>query len=379
MTAPIHIWLPGLEAEGGIQLYSRFFLRCLRDTAYFNECCVLLKNDRDPDLEFQDRDRILRYGGWPEFLRTIPFASAALARAYSERPRLIIAGHANFAVLASFLKSHLGIPYWVIVYGLEVWDKRGASVGASLRNADRLISISAFTRDRLIAQQKIASNAFLILPTTFDANRLQPAPKSQALFNKLGLSETDRVILTVCRLAGGDRYKGYDQVIRALPRVMTDVPGVHYVIVGRGEDRQRIEKLIDDLHLEARVHLAGYVPDQELVDYYNLCDVFAMPSKMEGFGIVYLEAMACGKPVLAGNKDGSVDALCGGEFGALVDPDNINEIAQTLIQILRGTYPNPLMYQPEELRKKVVERFGFERFSETLQGYLQEFEKGTAR
>lgn len=378
MTSQIHLWLSGLEAEGGIQLYSRFFLRCLRDTAYLNECSVLLKNDRDPDLEFQD-DRILRCGKWPEFIRTVPFASTALARVYFQRPRLIIAGHANFAVLASFLKSHLGIPYWVIVYGLEVWDERGAKVSASLKKADRLISISSFTRDRLIGEQKIASNAFRILPTTFDAARLQPAPKPQALFNKLGLSETDRVILTVCRLAGGDRYKGYDQVIRALPRVMTEVPGVHYVIVGRGEDRQRIEKVIGDLHLEARVHLAGYVPDQELVDYYNLCDVFAMPSKMEGFGIVYLEAMACGKPVLAGNKDGSVDALCGGEFGALVDPDNVEEVAEALIQILRGTYPNPLMYQPVDLRNNVLERFGFARFRETLHGYLQEFEKGNAR
>jgi glycosyltransferase involved in cell wall biosynthesis len=83
--------------------------------------------------------------------------------------------------------------------------------------------------------------------------------------------------------------------------------------------------------------------------------------------------MACGKPVLAGNKDGSVDTLSGGELGALVDPDNVDEIADALIQILRGTYPNPLMYQPAELCKKVIEKFGFERFSETLRGYLGEF------
>ncbi len=83
--------------------------------------------------------------------------------------------------------------------------------------------------------------------------------------------------------------------------------------------------------------LAGYIPEEELNDHYNLCDVFAMPSKGEGFGIVFLEAMACGKPVLAGNKDGSVDALLGGKLGALVDPDDVAQIAETLIAILGAT------------------------------------------
>jgi len=94
-----------------------------------------------------------------------------------------------------------------------------------------------------------------------------------------------------------------------------------------------------------------------------------MPSKGEGFGIVYLEALACKKPVLGGNQDGAVDALCNGELGALVNPDNVTEIAQTLIQILQKTYPNPLFYQ-SDLQKKVIETFGFERFKQTLANYL---------
>ena len=97
-----------------------------------------------------------------------------------------------------------------------------------------------------------------------------------------------------------------------------------------------------------------------------------MPSKGEGFGIVYLEALACGKPTLGGNQDGAIDALCHGRLGALVDPDNIEEIAQTLIQILQGTYPNSLIYQPEQLRQKVIETYGFEKFKQTLAGYLTE-------
>jgi glycosyltransferase involved in cell wall biosynthesis len=96
-----------------------------------------------------------------------------------------------------------------------------------------------------------------------------------------------------------------------------------------------------------------------------------MPSKREGFGIVYLEALACGKPALGGNQDGAIDALCHGELGALVNPDDTNAIAQTLIEILQGTYPNRLIYQPEALRQKVIDTFGFDRFKQTLGGYLE--------
>lgn len=96
-----------------------------------------------------------------------------------------------------------------------------------------------------------------------------------------------------------------------------------------------------------------------------------MPSKGEGFGIVYLEALACGKPTLGGNQDGAIDPLCQGELGVLVNPDDTQEIAQTLIQILQGTYPHPLLYQPEVLRQKVIERFGFEHFEQTLGSYLE--------
>ena len=111
---------------------------------------------------------------------------------------------------------------------------------------------------------------------------------------------------------------------------------------------------------------AGFIPDEELCDYYNLCDVFAMPSKGEGFGIVYLEALACGKPTIGGNQDGAIDALCNGELGVLVDPDNIEQIAQAIVDILQGKHPLPILYQPDLLRQKVIEIYGFDKFKERL-------------
>jgi glycosyltransferase involved in cell wall biosynthesis len=140
------------------------------------------------------------------------------------------------------------------------------------------------------------------------------------------------------------------------------LPNVRYILGGRGRDRPRVEEMVRQLKLDGSVTLAGYIPDHELRDFYNLSDVFAMPSKREGFGIVFLEALACGKPVLAGNKDGSVDALLDGELGVLVDPDNVSEIGQALSAVLQQQHPLAILRQPEQLRTRVVEAFGYPRF-----------------
>src|SRR5262249_53956544 len=154
------------------------------------------------------------------------------------------------------------------------------------------------------------------LPNTFDSSRFRIGPKPEYLLRRYGLAPEQKIILTVCRLSGSEQYKGYDTILSVLPRVRRVLPGAHYIIAGRGDDKSRIEEMVSSIGLEEAVTLAGYVPDEELCDHYNLCDAFAMPSKNEGFGIVYLEALACGKPTLAGNRDGAVEPLREGELGA---------------------------------------------------------------
>lgn len=354
--------MPGLSFTGGIQNFCQTFLKAIEQNSDSIEMLIFLKNDAPASHPERNHSDYRYFGHLPSVTRTFYFVIAAFIAAVRTRPNLIIVGHANFAVLAALLKYLFGIPYCVIVYGLEVWDERGTRVGRFLRSADTILSISQFTRDKLIRQQHLDPQRFVILPTTFDESRFRPMSSPEQLRNKLGLKQNTRVLLTVCRLEGQGRYKGYDQIIRALKIILEVLPETHYVIVGEGNDEGRIRKLIAELHLENNVALPGFVPDEALVDYYNLCDVFAMPSKQEGFGIVYLEALACGKPVLAGNKDGALDALRNGEFGVLVDPDDVDAIAQTLIQMLQQSYPHPLIYQPELLRQHAIEAFGFERY-----------------
>jgi glycosyltransferase involved in cell wall biosynthesis len=333
----------------------------------------MIKSDRAATTPVSKSVTRYCFGRWPRLLQSAAFTVGLILSAVVYRPSLIVVGHANFAKVARWIKSLLGIPYWVIVYGIDVWDENGRRVAAGLRAADRILAISNFTRDKVIEQLGIEAARFALLPTTFDEARFCPKPTRAALLSKLALRPGQPVILTVCRLSEEERYKGYDQIIRALPKVLRAVPDAHYVIVGRGRDEARIREVVRSLGLGPHVTLAGFVSEQELADYYNLCEVFAMPSKKEGFGIVFLEALACGKAVLAGNRDGSVDAVCGGELGVLIDPDDIDEIARSLIAMLRGSHTLAVLYQPDELRRRVIEAYGSKRFAATIAGYLKEF------
>lgn len=375
----IHIWIPELfSSKGGIQVFSDFFVRAVQSTYPQAEYSIFLKNDCSAqvpqELDYLPQTQIYGSGNWKESLRTLLFSLDLIAKAVWYRPSLIIVNHVNFSPIASFLKKLIGVRFVVNTYGIECWDIDKPIIKKALQSADRIFSISDYTRDRLFQEQGLDPSKVSLLPCTFDPNRFQISPRPIYLLEKYVLRSDQRIILTVTRLAEAEQYKGYDKIIEALPQIRQAIPNIHYIIIGKGSDRPRIEQLITKLNLQDCVTLAGFISDEQLCDYYNLCDVFAMPSKREGFGIVYLEALACGKPVLGGNQDGAVDALCQGKLGALVNPDCVDEIAEVLIKILQGIYPNPLMYQPEALRQKVIEEFGFEQFKQKLASYLEMFE-----
>ena len=139
---------------------------------------------------------------------------------------------------------------------------------------------------------------------------------------------------TVSRLSSLERYKGHDRVIHTLPRVLQQHPDTIYLVVGDGDDRPRLESLTVECGVRKNVQFAGLVPEEELPGYFRLADVFVMPSEAEGFGIVFLEAMATGIRVIGGSQDGSRDALCDGALGTLVDPGNGEELASAIIAAL---------------------------------------------
>ncbi len=365
----LHIWFPNIfEFKGGVQVYSAFLLEALQSLYPHTEYDVFLKHDTRclSNVSPINNTRFHFAGKWYIKLRTLAFATQIFKSGIWQSPNLIITSHLNFTIVAYLLKRLKGIPYWTVAHGVDAWNITNPTLKTALFHADRILAVSNYTRDRLLKEQNLDPSKISILPNTFDASGFKITDKPKYLLDRYRLKPEQPIILTVARLASADGYKGYDKIIQALLEIRYHLPDVHYIIVGKGDDRRRIEHLISELGLEDCVTLAGFIPDNELCDYYNLCNVFAMPSKGEGFGIVYLEALACGKPVLGGNQDGAIDALCGGELGVLVNPDDVEAIAQSLMQILKGTYPHPILYQPEILRRKVIDTFGFEQFKQTL-------------
>ncbi len=381
----VHFWVPNLfEFKGGIQVYLQDILsaiECLHKQASLANMHVLVVDKLDagnPEKLFEAGHFSFVFSGRsPIKLQTLSFIWNILASFFRKRPNLVICGHLNFAPVAYLINKFLGIPYWILVYGVDAWDIDSPNKQLALRASEKIVSISEYTSDRLLLEQNLHPGKVSLLPVTFDVRHFKIKPKPAYLLDRHALEASQPIILTVARLADDEQYKGYDQVIRAIPLMQKKLPDVHYVLVGKGRDQARVEALIESLGLRDCVTLAGFVSDDEICDYYNLCDVFAMPSKGEGFGIVYLEALACGKPTVGGNQDGAIDALCNGELGVLVDPDNVEEIANVLTNILQGESTHPIIYQPEILRKKVDEIYGFEQFQANLLILLEEFGFGS--
>jgi glycosyltransferase involved in cell wall biosynthesis len=362
--------LPDLRAtRGGIQRYSGFLLEALRAAWPGRRLEVFLKNDA-PGTVTLDGVRVHAIGRLPERLRTPGFTARVVSRALADRPRLIIAGHLNFAVVSDWLLRRAGIPYWILTHGIEAWGVERPALRRALARAACVVSVSRYTGQRLIAEQGLDPARTAILHGTFDPAVFRPRARSAALLDRLGLGAARPILLTVARLAGRERRKGYDVVLEALPGIRARFPGVHYVLVGEGHDRPRIERRIRELGLDRHVTLVGFVPDVELPDYYGLCDLFAMPGSREGFGIVYLEALACGKPAIAGNRDGARDALLDGELGVLVDPDDVAAFGDAAVEVLSGRHPNRTLYDPDELHRRVAERFGPASFRGRLEEIL---------
>lgn len=372
----IHLWVPNWHGhKGGIQVYSSFVIEALTEIRPDLRYEILIKHDdkaASPESSAMNL-RTHSAGAWPPLARTAVYSAQISLLGYFQHPSLVITTHLHFARAAYWLKRFKGIPYWVIAHGVEAWNISKPSLRTALREADQVFAVSGYTRDRLTAQGILEPDKIALLPNTLQPQGFHIGPKPEYLLKRYGLTPDQPVIFTLARLAAAEQYKGYDKILQALPHIRRAVPHVKYVLAGRGDDQPRIIRLIEQLGLNDCVILTGYLPDHELCDYYNLCDVFAMPSKGEGFGIVYLEALACGKPVLAGNKDGSADALCQGELGALIDPDDVQQIAHTVIQILGGDYPNAMIYDPQALRRRVIEVYGYERFREKLGGHLERF------
>jgi phosphatidylinositol alpha-1,6-mannosyltransferase len=240
----------------------------------------------------------------------------------------------------------------VVIYAhgeeLTTWGRGGKykAMRFALRHADRVIANSEFTRDELIKMDVNPARITLIYPGV-DVARFRPGLAFADLRESIGAGAGSKLILSVGRLS---RRKGFDRVIQSLPALVEAGLDVHYALIGIGEDQDYLLGLAREHGVAARVHLIGHVSADDLPRWYNACDVFAMPNReingdTEGFGMVFIEAAACGKPALAGRAGGTGAAVQDGVTGVRVDGTQAATVARALHHLLQSAAVSAAMGQ----------------------------------
>lgn len=269
----------------------------------------------------------------PPVFGQLKFSITALWAAWRHRPvDVVFCGHVFMAPLAFVIARLAGAHCWLQAHGTDVWGDRRAIVRASIEAADLVTTVSRATRRILLGWADLAPERVRVLPNTV-GDQFTPGPPSPLLRERLALGPGP-ILLTVGRLAASERYKGHEQVFAALPVLRAEFPTLVHVVAGDGDDRARLEARAAEL-VPGAVRFLGYVPDADLPDLYRLADLFVMPSSEEGFGIVYLEAAACGLRVVGGAGGGAGDAIPDARVGLTVDPRDRNALIDAVRRLLR--------------------------------------------
>ncbi len=283
-------------------------------------------------------------GLWGKATWFLRVGIAALART---RYDIILCGHINLLPAAFAVRLLHPVPIGLIVHGIEAWHPTGRRVTDKLAGRiDFLISVSNVTRSRFSSWTGADAMRTFILPNTVDTAHFAPGPANPELVRRWGLTGR-RVLLTLARLEARERYKGIDEILEILPGLTADFPDLAYVIAGDGSDRPRLEAKARTLGVTNRVVFTGYVPEGEKLDLYRAAHAFAMPGHGEGFGIVFLEAMACGIPVVASTMDGSREAVREGALGQAINPTDpvaLRSAVRAALTRPRGIVPDGLDY-----------------------------------
>lgn len=255
---------------------------------------------------------------------------------------LVLVGHVHLVPYAAAFRARA--PMAVVLHGEECWAPLGRPVTeALLPLVDRFVAVSHLTVARFAAWTGLPYARFRLQSPGVALGAYGPGARPAYLVERYGLAGR-RVILTVGRLAANER-KGFDPMLDAMAALVRESPDVVYLVCGDGTDRARLEEKTRALGLGAHVVFAGYIPDAEKADHYRVADAFALPSQGEGFGIVLLEAMASGLPVLGSTRDATREVLRDGRLGVLVDPQDPADVLEGLRRLLarpRGVIPKEL-------------------------------------
>jgi glycosyltransferase involved in cell wall biosynthesis len=328
------------SSTGGIARMLRLYLKALCDLAREHNGGVRLVSLNDAVL---DSSNLRRYANdnledWYVCTRDkVRFIRAAMKR--SRACRALVCGHvAQLPVAWGARLVNRRLRYYLVAHGIEVWRPFTWVERLALRGAAGILCVSDHTRREILKRCRLREDRVIVLPNALDPYfEIRPG---------LPFAECPPVILTVSRLIHRDRYKGVEHLIEAMPAVRRAVPAARLRVIGRGDDLPRLQGIAHRLNLigSGAVEFLGYVPDDQLDAQLGSCRVFALPSKNEGFGLVFLEAMARGRPCIGARAGGTPEVITE-DTGMLVDYGKVPELAAACAAALRRDWPQEPMLE----------------------------------
>lgn len=364
---------PELLGVGGVQEAGRQTVAALDAIAGKRgwRAKFLSLNDLNGEHSLQGIANPVSFYGFGRAKLSFTLAAIRGARASGKNAgAIIVAGHPHLAPPAAMARLLSPNARTLIMsHGVEVWQPLAPLRRRALLRADRVLAPSRYTAAQLAAVQGVSAEKIRKLPWPLDVKFLIMAENPAALPPPPEFPE-GRVILTVGRWAAAERYKGVDDLIRATARLRPRIPDLHLVAVGSGDDLPRLERLAREMGAVEFVHFLQNLTREQMAASYARAEVFALPSTGEGFGFVFLEAMAFGKPVVAAAMGGPADLIEHDGNGLLVEPGDLQQLTEALARLLEdAALSGKLGGRAREVAKT---KYSFETFAVSLAEILDE-------
>jgi phosphatidyl-myo-inositol dimannoside synthase len=358
---------PGLASVGGVQIAGRQTAAALGAIARDRDwpCVFLSLNDARGEHEGTVAGMRFRFTGFARQKAKFLFQGLSLAR---EKPKLIFAAHPNLAPIAAAMKAICRDTQTIVgAHGVETWQPLPAIRRRMLQRADMVTAPSSDTVRRLTAVQGVPEGKIRRLPWPLDPEFARFAEGADELQRPAGFP-CGQVVLSVGRWAASERYKGADLLIEAITELAHDFSVLHLVLVGSGDDLPRLRRLALDSEVGERIHFCTNLSRKEVASCYAAADIFALPSTGEGFGLVFLEAMAFGKPVIGANVGGIPDVLDDGREGLLIEPSVLALSCALRKFLCDRAFCREL---GEQAKERVSRDFTFEKFQQRLSDIVE--------
>ena len=355
----------GVFDKGGISRYGRYQIRAFVEIVDRANLKVL--SLRGPGRNDFEKLPLVDYHAYEvNLVSYVRMAFALIRYVFSFKPDVLWCGHLHLVPLCLLVRMmRLKLRLIVNVYGEELWSGRRWIHRHALSRVNLVVADCHYSREFVISDYQLTPDQVVVIWDCVDLEVFRPAERCQVLMDKFHIptSASQRYILTLGRIEKRSRYKGYDRLLDALAQL--DDPDVVVLFAGDGDDRERLQRRSLKMGLERRTNFLGPISDTELTGVYNLCDLFVLVSdrsegRGEGVPLAVLEALACGKPVIVGDEDGSSEPVVDGRNGRVVSPRDSDALVEAMRDILNNEGLRSEM--SVSARKITEEHFGYGRF-----------------